>query len=91
MKYCLILFFSQLTSEISHLRVGLLVEGFSRPQSEPDVDEMVKKSAEQLAIKTGASLQNISVPMHLDCKCCLVTHTLCTPVHSMNILNSSTV
>jgi len=57
---------TQLTSEISHLRLGLLVEGFSRPQSEPDVDEMIKKSAEQLAITTGASLQNVSVPMHLD-------------------------
>jgi len=57
---------TQLTSEISHLRLGLLVEGFSRPQSEPDVDEMIKTSAEQLAITTGASLQNVSVPMHLD-------------------------
>lgn len=58
----------QLTNEISHLRLGLLVEGFSRPQSEPDVDELVKKGAEQLALKTGATLKDVSVPMHLDCK-----------------------
>ena len=44
------------------------MEGFSRLQSEPDVDEMVKNTAEQLAMKTGASLQNVSVPMHMDCK-----------------------
>lgn len=58
----------QLTSEISHLRLGLLVEGFSRPQSEPDVDELVKRAAKQLALKTGATLKDVSVPMHLDCK-----------------------
>lgn len=58
----------QLTSEISHLRLGLLVEGFSRSQSEPDVDEVVKKAAEHLASKTGATLRDVSVPMHLDCK-----------------------
>lgn len=57
---------SKLTSDISHLRLGLLKEGFSRPQSEPDVDELVKKGAEGLAKKTCASLQDISVPMHLD-------------------------
>ena len=50
----------------------MLVEGFSRLQSEPDVDEMVKNAAEQLAMKTGANLQNVSVPMHLDCKSALL-------------------
>ena len=48
------------------------MEGFSRLQSEPDVDEMVKNAAEQLAMKTGANLQNVSVPMHLDCKSALL-------------------
>ena len=61
-------FFLQLTGDISHLRLGLLKEGFSRPQSEPDVDELVKKGAEGLAKKTCASLPDISVPMHLDGK-----------------------
>lgn len=64
------MFFLQLTGDISHLRLGLLKEGFSRPQSEPDVDELVKKGAEGLAKKTCASLQDISVPMHLDGKFC---------------------
>ena len=71
-KFCLIFLLSQLTSEISHLQLGMLVEGFSRLQSEPDVDEMVKNAAEQLAMKTGANLQNVSVPMHLDCKSALL-------------------
>lgn len=57
------------------------MEGFSRPQSEPDVDEMVKRAAEQLALKTGASLQNLSVPMHLDCKLiCTIAYSLCVKV-----------
>lgn len=64
------MFFLQLTGDISHLRLGILKEGFSRPQSEPDVDELVKKGAEGLAKKTCASLQDISVPMHLDGKFC---------------------
>ncbi|PFX15990.1 Amidase [Stylophora pistillata] len=57
---------NQLTSEISHLRLGLLTEGFSRPQSEPDVDECIKKAAKRLATETRATLQDVSVPMHLD-------------------------
>ena len=64
------MFFLQLTGDISHLRLGLLKEGFSRSQSEPDVDELVKKGAEGLAKKTCASLQDVSVPMHLDGKFC---------------------
>lgn len=70
LTHVLRIFFLQLTGDISHLRLGLLKEGFSRPQSEPDVDELVKKGAEGLAKKTGASLQDISVPMHLDGKFC---------------------
>lgn len=66
----------QLTGEISHLRLGLLKEGFSRPQSEPDVDEMVRKGAQRLASEKGASLEDVSVPMHLDCKfyCFALSH-----------------
>ena len=58
----------QLTGKISHLRLGLLTEGFNHPQSEPDVDELVKKAATQLATEKGAFLEDVSVPMHLDCK-----------------------
>ena len=50
------------------------MEGFSRPQSEPDVDDWIRRAAEQLTTKTGATLQDVSIPIHLDCKCdfCLV-------------------
>ena len=58
--------FLQLTGNISHLRLGLLKEGFSHSSSEPDVDELVKQAATQLTNKTGALLEEISVPMHLD-------------------------
>lgn len=58
----------QLTGEISHIRLGLLTEGFSRPQSESDVDDLVRKGAQRLATEKGASLEEVSVPMHLDCK-----------------------
>ena len=58
----------QLTGEISQIRLGLLTEGFSRPQSESDVDALVRKGAQCLATEKGASLEEISVPMHLDCK-----------------------
>ena len=61
--------FWQLTSEISHLRLGLLTEGFSHPQSEPDVDQCIKRAAKHLATESGATLQDVSVPMHLDGKC----------------------
>ena len=65
-------FFFQLTGSISHLHLGLLEEGFSRPLSEPDVDELVKRAAERLAKETGATLENVSVPMHLDGRFCFV-------------------
>ncbi|XP_022805655.1 uncharacterized protein LOC111342803 isoform X2 [Stylophora pistillata] len=35
-------------------------------QSEPDVDECIKKAAKRLATETRATLQDVSVPMHLD-------------------------
>lgn len=57
---------TKLTGKISHLRLGLLTEGFNHPQSEPDVDELVKKAATQLATEKGAFLEDVSVPMHLD-------------------------
>ncbi|CAH3147488.1 unnamed protein product [Pocillopora meandrina] len=57
---------NQLTSEISNLRLGLLTEGFSHPQSEPDVDQCIKRAAKHLATESGATLQDVSVPIHLD-------------------------
>lgn len=46
------------------LRVGVLTEGFGWPDaSEPEVDEAVRRAAQALAAE-GASVREISVPMH---------------------------
>ena len=48
------------------LRVGILREGFDRPgMSEADVDAAVREAAESLAA-AGASVEEVSVPMHTD-------------------------
>src|SRR5258707_14217966 len=46
------------------LRIGIVREGFGLPSSEPDVDAKVKAGAE-LFRKLGATVDEISVPMHL--------------------------
>lgn len=46
------------------LRIGVLAEGFARPESEPDVDLKVRAAAD--AFKgLGAEVEEISVPEHL--------------------------
>ena len=57
---------SQLTGEISHLKLGVLKEGFGHPSLEPDVDALVRKAAERLGHETGATVEEVSVKMHLD-------------------------
>src|SRR4051812_20316754 len=48
------------------LRVGILREGFGIPDvSEPDVDDAVRAAAGRLA-DAGASVEEVSVPMHRD-------------------------
>jgi amidase len=48
------------------LRVGILSEGFGIPDaSEPDVDEVVRAAAHALE-GAGASVEEVSVPMHSD-------------------------
>jgi amidase len=49
---------------LGSLRIGVLKEGFGHPNSEPDVDAKVRQAAHRLA-KLGASVEEISVPMHL--------------------------
>lgn len=46
------------------LRIGLLTEGFGRPESEPDVDAKVRAAAERLGA-LGAELREVSIPDHL--------------------------
>jgi amidase len=55
-----------LTGDVKGLRIGILQEGFGFPgQSEADVDNRVKQSAESFG-KLGAKVSTVSVPMHLD-------------------------
>ncbi|WP_150526673.1 amidase [Roseibium sediminis] len=45
------------------LRIGLLKEGFDRPESEPDVDQKVRAAADRFR-ELGARVEEISVPEH---------------------------
>ena len=49
----------------SGLKIGVLTEGFGRPESEAEVDANVRAAADRLA-GAGASVEEVSVPMHLD-------------------------
>lgn len=46
------------------LRIGVLKEGFDRPESEADVDAKVRQAAEHFR-SLGATVDEISIPMHL--------------------------
>lgn len=47
------------------LRIGVLSEGFARPESEADVDQKVRAAAEQFR-QLGAEVEEISIPEHID-------------------------
>lgn len=47
------------------LRIGILSEGFGRPESEMDVDRKVRAAAEQFR-QLGADVEEISIPEHRD-------------------------
>jgi amidase len=49
---------------VKGLRIGVVREGFGHPSSEADVDAKVKAGAD-LFRKLGATVDDISVPMHL--------------------------
>src|SRR5258707_4172655 len=53
-----------LDSGVRGLRIGIVKEGFGLPSSEPDVDAKVMAAA-QLFKKLGATVDEMSVPMHL--------------------------
>ena len=48
---------------VKDLRIGILSEGFGREESEPAVDVSVRSAAQRLSA-LGASVAEISVPMH---------------------------
>lgn len=49
---------------VSGMRIGIVTEGFGRPESEVDVDEKVRAAAEKFR-SLGAMVEEVSVPMHL--------------------------
>ncbi len=50
---------------VAGMRIGVLLEGFNREESEPDVDRKVREAADRLR-GLGASVEDVSVAMHLD-------------------------
>ena len=52
-----------LGKDVTGLRIGVVREGFGHPNSEPDVDATVRSAATRFG-KLGATVQEISVPMH---------------------------
>ena len=55
----------RLTGDARGLRVGIVGEGFGWPNSEPDVDAMVREAAQRLS-KAGATVSEVSIPLHRD-------------------------
>jgi amidase len=47
------------------MRIGVVTEGFGRPESEPDVDQKVREAAGRLRA-LGATVDEVSIPWHLD-------------------------
>ncbi len=50
---------------VKDLKIGIVKEGFSREESDLEVDKKVKAAAEKLG-SLGAEVEEISVPMHND-------------------------
>ena len=56
---------SALARGVAGMRIGVVRESFGHPNSEADVDQKVRDSAQRLA-SLGAQVFEISIPMHLD-------------------------
>jgi amidase len=52
-----------LAQGVDGLRIGVVTEGFEHPNSEPDVDAKVRSAAAVLG-KLGATVREVSLPMH---------------------------
>ena len=50
---------------IKGLKIGVVEEGFGTPSSETDVDDEVKRAAQELR-QLDVQVENISIPMHLQ-------------------------
>jgi amidase len=53
-----------LTGDARGMKIAVVKEGFGHPNSEPDVDAMVKKGA-AIFRQLGAQVDEVSIPMHL--------------------------
>ena len=53
-----------LGKNVKELRIGVVKEGFGHPNSEEDVDALVRKAADRFR-KLGADVKEVSIPMHL--------------------------
>ena len=56
---------ARLEDGVAGLRIGILAQGFGHEQSMPAVDAAVREAAGVLE-RAGASLADVSIPMHLD-------------------------
>jgi amidase len=54
----------ELEAGVKGMKIGMVKEGFGRPESEAAVDAKVRKGAE-LFKKLGATVEEVSIPMHL--------------------------
>lgn len=50
---------------VAGMRIGVLTEGFNHENSEADVDQKVREAASRLR-SLGATVEDVSVPMHRD-------------------------
>ncbi|XP_077866988.1 urethanase-like [Saccoglossus kowalevskii] len=53
----------QLSRDLNGIKIGVVKEGFGTSSSDKDVDDIVRQAARQFT-KTGASVDEISIPMH---------------------------
>jgi len=62
----------QLTGNISGMKFGLVKEGFGHAGAESDVEELVRQAGSCFQTHFGATVGEVSIPMHLDGKICSV-------------------
>ncbi len=55
----------QLTGDARGLKIGIVKEGFGWPNSQPDVDAMVREAAQRLT-RAGGTVSEVSIPLHRD-------------------------
>jgi amidase len=55
----------RLTGDARGLKIGVVREGFGWPNSEKDVDDMVRAAVQRLG-KAGATVTEVSIPLHRD-------------------------